>query len=559
MAHSFLGIIELVSRDDRLANRKSIRAWASNLPLNDPVGAIDSVIDVLESPAATQEEVSIGRAQAILELDRIAAPWHAQLRAQYRLSSMSDEVRERLWFACDRVARAFAQAHERVCVALSGDGTDDKARIALHGAFARLFFHIGLQTRHGLFRYERWIPRRWRLLHSAYSEACRQGIVAEPYVLDRAAEPGTSLSPEHEYLQILLLHRLNTGNLSALQVDQAAEWLRGSIALLGLAMKQPEGDGYWLDLGHGDGLLAQQPEQHTGELLYLDVGPLRGALQQLETRLQSQVQSIEPRADIAELEHQIELVRRLSTLWFPQAPHEPRRGERHLQQRTVTVALGWQEIAPALSISALQRSQAPAGYHYDDYGRLRPDRDRVLPVPESRRRDLNIWQVMDASESGYRIRTTAHHEGPLRLGALLALKLEDEARWQLGIVRRLKRLTAEQTELGVEVISRSVALIAPKPLAQRDTGYTVDGIDVGLKGKSFHALFLPGQSRARGGSRPSIVLPAAEFSVGRGLSLNIDGHPHEVVLAPPIERTKDWIWTPLDLGSKTAGASPLEP
>jgi hypothetical protein len=205
-----------------------------------------------------------------------------------------------------------------------------------------------------------------------------------------------------------------------------------------------------------------------------------------------------------------------------------------------------------LTLSALQRSKAPAGYHYDDYGRLRPNRNGVVPASEARRPDFNVWQIHDASDSGFRIRTTAQHAGKLRLGFLLALKVEDETRWQLGIVRRLKRINAEQTELGVEVISRSVSLIAPKPVAARTSGYTVDGIDIGSKGQSFNALFLPGQSRARGGSRPSIVLPPAEFTIGRSLSMVVEGHSYDVILAPPLERTKDWIWTPIELGTKTA-------
>jgi hypothetical protein len=351
---------------------------------------------------------------------------------------------------------------------------------------------------------------------------------------------------------VLLLHRLNTGNLTARQIDLAAEWLREWVPLLRLAIKQPEGDGYWLDLGLGDGLLTQQPDQSAGELLYLDVSSLREKLLESSSQLSDVARGAKTTGEADDAEDRADLARRLAVLWFPQAPPHPRRGERHPEHRIVTVALGWHEIAPALTLSALQRSKAPAGYHYDDYGRLRPNRDGVVPASEARRPDFNVWQIHDASDSGFRIRTTAQHAGKLRLGFLLALKVEDETRWQLGIVRRLKRINAEQTELGVEVISRSVSLIAPKPVAARTSGYTVDGIDIGSKGQSFNALFLPGQSRARGGSRPSIVLPPAEFTIGRSLSMVVEGHSYDVILAPPLERTKDWIWTPIELGTKTA-------
>jgi len=541
-------IFQIASRTDPLANRKSARLWAGSLPPNDPVGATDKVAALVSGPIAMQHDMTLQRARAILELDRIADPWQQQLRAQSRLSSLSEDVRERLWQACDRAARGFGHAYERICQALHEENPDDRTRMVLHGAFTRLFFYVGLQARLGLFRYERWIPGRWRSLHGAYSEACRQGIVAERFVLDGSAA-GPALTPEQEYLQVLLLHRLNTGNLSPQQIDLAAEWLREWVPVLGLAIRQPAGDGYWLDLGQGEGLLTQQPAEQAGELLYLDVGPLRATLREAENTLAAQLEDAgtSPEADGIAL--QLDLARRLSVLWFPQAPPAERRGERHPQQRTATVALAWPEIASALSVAALQRSTAPAGYYYDDYGRLRPQRPGMTPS-EPRKTDLDVWQVLDSSESGYRLRTVLHRGGTLRIGAMLALRIEDEARWQLGIIRRLKRVNAEQSEAGVEVISRAVVLVVPKVDLRQNSGYTVDGVDVGMKAKSFNALYLPGQSRLRGGARPSIVLPPSEFTIGRTLSLSVDGHQHDVVLAPPLERTKDWVWTPLELGPR---------
>jgi len=551
------GIFEIANRDDPLANRKSARLWASRLPANDPVGAIEEVIALLEGPAATATPSTIARTRAALELDRIVSPVHAQLQAQYQLASVSDEVRQRLWSECDRLARAFAQAYERACGALAPQARGARARTTLHGAFARLFFYIGVQARHGLFRYERWIPGRWTMLHQAYSEACRQGVVAAPFELDPDNAAGSRLSPEQEYLQILLLHRLNTGNLTAQQIDRAAGWLREWVPLLGLAIKQPEGDGYWLDLGQGDGLMPVRPEVHAGELLYLDVSPLRARLEELFGRLTAQAEAAKAAADnagAADAEDRAELVHRLAMLWYPQAPKHERRGERYTDQHGITVAVGWQEIAQALTLSVPQRSNAPQGYHYDDYGRLRPNRDGVPPpaAMDPPKSALDVWQALDASDSGFRVRTSVQSAGRLRLGSLMALRVEQNTNWQLGVVRRMKRINADQTELGVEVISRAVALIAPKAVAMRDMGYSVDGVDIGLKGQSFNALFLPGQSRARGGSRPSIVLPPAEFTVGRPLSLVVEGHNYDVLLAPPLERTKDWVWSPLELDPKPA-------
>jgi hypothetical protein len=542
-----LALFQFARRDDPLANRKSARLWAASLPANDALGAVEAVTSLVAAPVSVQTDVSPARAEALLELDRIADPMHTQLRAQYRQATLSEDVRERLWEVSDKQSRAFAHAYERVAEALHAD-VNDRSRALLHATYARLFFYTALQTRYGLFRYERWIPGRWRALHAAYSEACRQGIAAEPYSLD-PERTANARTPEQEYIQILLLHRLNTGNLTPQQIDQSANWLREWAPLLGLALRQPDGDGFWLDLRQGEGLIAHLPPQNAGELLYLDVRPLGKKLHEVATRLKAD--ALAPHADVEAVDATLDLLRRLSVIWFPQAPQAERRGERHPQHRGVTVALNWSEIASALTVSAIQRSSAPAGYHYDDYGRLRPNRGAATPAKETRRHDLNVWQVMDSSESGYRIRTSSSPAvASLRLGILLALKVEDDARWQLAILRRLKRINAEQSELGVEVISRAVALVAPRSVVRAKTGYSVDGIDIGQKAQTCNALFLPGQSRSRGGSRPSIVLPASEFTLGKAVTIAIDGVQHEVVLAPPIERTKEWVWTPLELAPR---------
>jgi hypothetical protein len=177
---------------------------------------------------------------------------------------------------------------------------------------------------------------------------------------------------------------------------------------------------------------------------------------------------------------------------------------------------------------------------------LRSGIDARRGSPEPRRADANAWQIFDSSDSGFRIRSTSRQAARQSPGALIALQLEDHPRWQLGIVRRLKKLNAEQTELGVEIISRNAELIMPKEIDASLSGYSVDGIDIGLKGKSFQALYLPPQQDARVTSLPSLVLPAAEFTLRRLLLLVIEGHQYQIRLAAPFERTKDWVWTPLD-------------
>src|SRR5689334_23627128 len=77
-----LALFQFARRDDPLANRKSARLWATTLPPNDAVGAIEAVIALVAAPVTAQGDMSLARAEALLELDRIADPMHSQLRAQ---------------------------------------------------------------------------------------------------------------------------------------------------------------------------------------------------------------------------------------------------------------------------------------------------------------------------------------------------------------------------------------------------------------------------------------------------------------------------------------------
>lgn len=534
---------QIASRDDPLANVKSIRLWAAGLPLNDPVGALDAIIRLLESARAAQPEAILDRLRAMMELDRIAVPLQAQVQAQYRIVAISDAVRQRLWRACDGSAHWFAHLYEEVCRSMLAPGEHKKAHAELHGVFARMLYYIGVEARHGLFRYEQWIPGKWRLLHGVYQEACRQGVAAEPFALTEVTPPADRLSPEQEYLQILLLQRLNTGNLTAQQIDWAAEWLRGWAHLLQLAMTPIKSDGYWLDLGRGEGLFDRRPPDEGGELLYLDVTPLRAQLGLLHRRIVAQAAA---KPGQAESEERLALAGRLDRLWLPQATEQARRGERRPVHRSVAVAAGWTEVSITMAPKLVKKTGAPQGYYFDDYGRLRQNSTGEPGQRELRKVEPDQWEIHDSSDSGFRIRSSSPHASRQRPGALLGLLPEGHPGWQIAIVRRLRRLGAEQTELGVEIICLDPALITAKEMDVRDTGYSVDGIDIGLKDKGFHAIYLPPQSCARATALASLLLPPAEFTAGRMLSLLIDGQRQAVCLAMPLERTKDWVWALLE-------------
>jgi cyclic-di-GMP-binding protein len=556
MPKSIFGLFQTANQDEPLANVKALSRWAADLPANDPMGGVMAMVHLLEETCAKQPAVTAGGILAVLALDRLSLPQQALLQVQYRLSGLSDDVRQHLWYARNDLARWLAYAYEQIYEGIRSQPEDRKIREHLHGVFSRMFHYRGVQAKQGLFRYEQWIPARWKFLHAAYKQASEQGIATLPFSLVENSQPGDRFSAEQEYLQFLLLQRINSGNLSVPQIELASQWLRDWVPSLKLAAAPPEGDQYWvLDLAKSEGLFAPRPEQQTGELLYVDITPLRTQSSALMTGMTEQIAPGGARAELREIKERLALAKRLDLLWLPNAQPQSRRGERHADQRAILVAPGWTEIAILMREARPWRPHDPYKYTYDDaaelvaLGRAQVPKKDASGIKDNLHPDRRGWHVLDTSESGCRIQSTTRQAAQLQIGGLLALLLEGDSRWRIGVVRRLKRRTAEHTELGLEIIAENSVLIMPEPLTftARDSGYSVNGIDVTTKGKPFDALYVPPQQREQMATVRSLVVPAAEYTPGRVLSLKVEGETREVRLAVMVEQARDWVWTTFEV------------
>jgi hypothetical protein len=547
MATSILGLFGAGGKDDPLADAKALAAWMEKQPANDYVGLQEAMVRLLKDTNARQPKVTPNRVLAVLQLDRISTPIQARLLKHFLQPSLSDSVRQRLWHACDDLARWFAFTYENLFETLQENLLSQKATGQLPGVAARMFYYRGQQAKYGLFRYERWIPGKWTGLHAAYEAAAKHTFARVPFALFPDGRASENCSAEQEYLQILLMQRVNTGNLSALQIEMAALWLRAWVQALTLAEPPLEGDGFWLDLGLHDGLLTRKPQSARGALLYLDIAPLQEMIDDGSVELRIRMQRIGAPVIQAEAAERLALLQRLEQLWRPTAKPIERRGVRVHADRPVHVAAGLVEIAAALYSADPKNA---ASFH------LIPNADSmvfadVLPRPkfggadlgviEFERKNVSGWRIHDASESGCKVVSQVPEAAQQKLGGLLGIQDEGDTRWKIGIVRRLKIISREQTELGVEIIAKNCVLIAPKPLAAGDTGHGVDASDATVNGKGLDALYLPPMQSPGRPSLQSIIVPALEYAEHRRFFLNFENTAVTIELTTLIERTKDWV------------------
>ncbi|MEP6701397.1 MAG: hypothetical protein ABJB04_00310 [Betaproteobacteria bacterium] len=557
----FFGMFQSSAVDeDALSSPKSVNAWAETHPANDPMGMIMGMTHLLEELSTKQPEVTPNRVQAMLALDRVSQAPLAQLQNQYRMPGLSDDVRQQLWHARNNLARWFAYAYEQIYESIRNRPDRAKFQASLHGVFSRLFHYRGVQARQGLFRYEQWIPAKWKFLHAAFKEALEVDVAHAMFSITPNAPPAEQCSPEQEYVHFLLMQRVNTGNLSVPQIDLASIWLRDWVPSLHLTSVPPEGQMHWLlDLSQAEGLMTPGPEQTTSDTrLFLDVSPLRDRLAELKTQLDQAIAQGPAKPEVRELKDKLALGRRLESLWLPHAKLQTRRGEREPAQQAVLVSTGWSELSIFMREARPWKPHDPYHYTYDDATDL-VARGRT-PAPKGDKADgfNNLhpdrrgWKIHDISETGCRIVSTTKQAAQMQLGALVGLLRETDPTWRVAIVRRLKRRTADHTELGLEIIAENSLLVMPEPVVMRDTGHNVTGIDVSAKGKRFDALYLPPQQSS---ATPvySIVVPVGEYAAGKLLTLALGGDNRLIRLAVAIEYNRDWVWTTFEVVTPPRG------
>lgn len=548
MKGTIFGLFRQPRQDDPLANGKTLSAWLQGQPDNDLLALRESMVRILEDMGTREPRITHSRALAVIELDRVAAAIDARLMQQFLSPSLSDGVRQRLWHAGNDAARWFAYVYELLFEGLQDSFPGIKSSAVLPGVATRMFHHRGRQALMGLFHYERWIPRHWNMVHATYEVTEARGCATVPYALF-AGQPagGDWFSAEEEFLQILLLQRLNTGNLAVPEINRAALLLRSWVH--GLTLKKPplEGAGFWLDLGKGQGLLPAKPQKPVGNVRYFDVAPLLRKIEDAMVELSVQLRGSGAKSVEEEASQRLLLLQRLKDLWRAGAGHRPRRGERVDIDRPVIVAVGLPRIALALrGIGAPLPATAPVAAPVAEAavdGMSSPATETI----ELRSREAHGWRMHDYSESGCRLVCSEPAGSVHRLGALLAVQECGDTRWKVGIIRRQNKFSSGRAELGVEVIAQHAVLITPKPVDGRDSGYSVNGIDVSVERNTFDALYLPpvlSESQAR---QPTMILPAAEYFEHRRCALVFQEVAYTIELTAPNERSRDWVWTTFEM------------
>lgn len=548
---------------DPLVNGRSIAAWLKELPPLDVVGRQQHVMRAFDAMRQSRRPVDLHRVEAIGFLDSALGADRRQLIKQYVENHESaSRLAERILQAVFDLTQGFVHAYQAALEEGIAQKSHTRWKAALPLLFARLLHYYGTDAKLRVFRFERWIPGKWMELHRIYLRACELGVDRSPAVLGHAGPNALAWTPEHEYLNVLLIHQLNTGNLTPSQIDWACSQLRAWSRKLVLDAVQRSPEGFVVDLGGRSGL-ARRTGQESGPMLrYVDTTPLAESLERAIVALRNaEATDLGPGAAINQ--QRIAILEKVRPAVAPNVHQDLRRDERVRCDVAARVRVGLARISRELALRDLPDAATDAGgeqievFAVADGPRVRrrvPDEHDSLAASLSSFSDP-MWQVKDRSVAGLRIAASGGIGASLALGALVAVRQPDAPGWVLGVVRRLNKLSTEDVEAGVSIVAERVVpvVLNARREPKDDVGFVVNGIDVSTIGARFDGLYLPPPSRP---DKPltvkTLIVPTSEYSDGRRVILTTGRSIYTVALRHLIEQRAEWSWAAVQVLEKRA-------
>lgn len=559
------GFLHSHSKDaaDPLVTARATSVWLKQLPALDVIGRQQHVMHAFDAMRQSRKPVDPSRVQAIQFLDSALGTDRRQLVKQYvENHDTAEKLAERIWQAAYDLTQGFLGAYQAALEEASSQHAHVRWKAHMPLLFARLLHYYGTDAKLRVFRFERWIPAKWMDLHRTALRTSELGVERVPAMLSGAGPNATAWTPEQEYLNVLLIHQLNTGNLSPSQLDWACSQLRGWSRKLSLDDVPRSPEGFFVDLAGRAGLVRRAGNDAGQVLRYLDTTPLAGSLDRAIAALHSAEETDAGPAALIN-QQRVSVLEKVRPAIAPNVNNEMRKDPRVACRVAAKVRIGLNRICRELTAREYEApGEGGASEQIEVFAVSSSPRIRRRPADEhdSLAASLSsfsdpMWQVKDRSVAGLRIAASGGIGQALALGALVSVRQSDLTDWVLGVVRRLNKVSTEDAEAGVSIIAERLVpvVLHARREPREDPGIVVNGLDVSTIGARFDGLYLPPPSRP---DKPlavkTLIVPTAEYSEGRQLLLHTGRSIYTVAMRHLVEQRAEWSWAAIQIVSKVA-------
>ncbi|MEO8537067.1 MAG: hypothetical protein ABI533_06030 [Betaproteobacteria bacterium] len=548
---------------DPVVSAKCAAAWLRELPSLDIVARQKIVLRALESMRQSRRPVDFARAHALQYVDAALGADRRQLFKQYVESlETTPKVSERIWQTSLDLTQGFIAAYQHILETALEPSAFGRWKSQVPILFARLIHYYGTDAKLRVCRHEHWIPAKWVELHRTFMRASELGVERVATSLGGGHGSGTQWSAEQEYCYALLVHQLNSGNLSPANLDWAASQIRQWSRKLELVALPKTMEGFFVDLAGRTGLLRRTGQDSGAMLRYLDTTILAQQLDMTHAALRHSEET--DQGPVGPVNQQRALILdKVRAAVAPNLNTDMRRDPRTPCVVAARVRIGLARIQYELSKPAGAESpDSVVGTHeqievYAVAGPIRsnkeiPNEADTLSASLATFSDP-VWQVKDRSVAGLRIYAGSGVGQSLTLGALVAVRQSDVSGWVLGVVRRLNKLSTDEIEAGISLIAERVVTVTlnAKREMRGDMGIVVNGFDASMLGPRIEGLYLPPPSRP---DKPlvvkTLIIPTHEYAEGRKVILTTDRSIYTVALRQLVEQRADWSWVAIQILEK---------
>ena len=558
-----------------LGDARSAERWLASLPVNDPLVAQRNIVTELQKLAARTARRTPSVFEAVFSIDTHANGLVRTLTAQYiEHAKRSSRIEDQLWHALFDLAQGFQECYAAFAREIANQMPRSKWHAVLPLLIARQIIHLRRDAILRLYRCERWVPAKWSELFGAITRACAHRIEREPLRLDPMGGPTTI---EREFLMTLLLQLADPGNLTPKQIEWVAAQLDGWCQPLRLTLRPPSATTFYVDLAGSAGLQRRSVAALDGRVLFVDLQPVHALLLQNRVVLEQAVRN-EPRSGKkSKHREQLELFTKLASRVDPEFRGLARRGERKPASGAFDAIVGFPNISGFLRGGKTQSTaETDAGRNFGNtmelavFGRTRTEPDYRVEPGSGQMAAFTApggpWEMKDISASGFRLHTTMSIAMELTLSMLVAIRRRGQDAWVMGVIRRMRRLSARDAEIGLQLIANAVAsaeLFEPHKVREADD--SVNGDNPSVAGRQFHGLFLSFNRREGEPQVQSLIVPAVEYHPSRHYTLRIGNSlrtiRRTIRYGRLLEHHADWVWTvidPVSPGTIVAGAGSLD-
>ena len=560
------GFLTQQARDhpDPLLTPKTASGWLRQLPTLDVIGRQQHVMRAFDGMRQARKGADLNRVAAVEFLDSALGADRRQLIKQYVENvDTSARLAERLWQAVQEMCQGFIFAYQSSLEQALAQADNPRWKPVVPRLFSRLIHYYGTDAKLRVFRYERWIPAKWMEVHKLYMRATELGVERVPVALGNVTINTTHWTIEQEYVFVLLIHQLNTGNLSPAELDWATAQLRAWSRKMQLDAVPRSPEGFFVDVAGKGGLVRRTGNDSGSMLRYLDTTPMADQLERaIQALRQAESTDQGPAAPINQ--QRVTILEKVRPAISPNLNADLRRDPRIAVTVAAKVRVGLGRICRDLAAKDINEPANDASasaeqievYAVSDGPRAK--QRAVANEQDSLAASISsfsdpMWQVKDRSVAGLRIAASGGIGQSLALGALVAVRQSDITDWVLGVVRRLNKVSNDEVEAGVSIIADRVVpvVLHAKREAKEDLGIIVNGIDVSTMGARFDGLYLPPPSRP---DKPlavkTLIVPTAEYVEGRNVILTTGRSVYTVALRQLVEQRAEWSWAAIQIVEK---------